>query len=170
MKWALVLPIAIVAVDLILLQIAGVPDLSSRPTLLYLFIGLNAPVLFLRTLPVDELISSTGTLWGFVTWGLKVVAGAPVLWYFVGRYLDGDLRWPRGRFRSIAIGLFLLWTSGLMAFLGLTGIQYWNWTNVRSWPFDGMLSMVWSAVFFCAAWRQLLEWCRGSFLSGPRQK
>ena len=160
-KWARVLPVVSVVLNLTLLRLLGNPELSDQ-RLLSLFIGLNAPVVLFRFLP-PIFYSPTGMFLGCVDWGLNVVAGAPVLWYAVGRYLDGDLRWPRGKFLAIAVGLLLVGVGGFLAVLGVGASEYWNRTEVaqdgpRVWMplWVCVLFLVWAAVFLYAAWRQIL--------------
>ena len=155
-KWAKLLPVVGGVVDLILLRIVGVPAVMTSPPLHNFFLGLNAPVVILRLLP-PIFDSPTGIFLGCLAHDLNIVVGSLVLWFFLGRGIDGDHRWPQGRVFSIALGVFLLCIGGMLAFMGIEGSQEGGEGKIGLPWYLWMMILVWAAGFFYAAWRQFLD-------------
>jgi hypothetical protein len=159
-KLARILPVLGGAVGFALLRMVG-EDATMTYSTFQFFLGLHAPVVPLRLLP-PIFHSPTGIFLGCLASDLNVVIGSLGLWFFVGRWIDGDHRWPQALAPSIALGFFLLGMGGMLAYWGIEGSRIGEGRDWLPWYFTAMV-LTWMAVFLYAAWRLFLDLRKRSF-------
>jgi hypothetical protein len=127
--------------------------------------GLNAPALLFKFLDPNGWGPTFGRLpqsiLGFHTDDCFFLIGVIVVWYFVGRVLDGQRISKTSRVRggaTVLIVLFLLLALGVLIFpfalLDLLGPEHFR--NVGHLHESGLLALIWSISLICASIRGFL--------------